>query len=74
MYLRGARLKADLALINKTQLWLMNELAEVGIKIDKFSLSKVINGVYQTPRSEMILAASEQIIVEYRKRGREKSG
>lgn len=74
MYSPGAKLKADLAMIDKSQLWLVEQLAGVGIKTDKFFLNKAIKGVYRSPLAELIISTSEQIIEEYRKRGREKSG
>ena len=74
MYSPGAKLKAELALIDKSQMWLLDQLAGVGIKLDKYTLSKMIRGVYKSPKAELVLSTSEQIIEEYRKRGREKSG
>lgn len=57
-------IKARLAILGKTQVWLIGELAKRGEKVNAPELSNYRSGAITTPKGERVLAMCDQILKE----------
>lgn len=60
-------IKERLALLGKSQVWLMRELRKLGYEVQPPQLSNIINGNYTYPKATAIAQASDLIIAEVEK-------
>jgi hypothetical protein len=60
-------IKERLALLGKSQVWLMRELRKLGYEVQPPQLSNIINGNYTYPKATVIAQASDLIIAEVEK-------
>lgn len=58
-------IKARLAILGKTQVWLIGELAKRGEKVNAPELSSYRSGSISTPKAERVLALCDKILKEY---------
>ena len=66
MFDEGHKIRVSLAEIRKTQVWLIQELAQHGIITDKAELSGVLSGTRHGPKPDLIISTSKKIITESR--------
>ena len=50
-----------------TNKWLINRLAELGIKVDKSEMSSILLGVRQGDKAKAVIKCSEKILNYYEK-------
>lgn len=63
------KIKVRLVELGKSQVDLIPELAKRGIKANSTELSYAIRGISQTPKSEKILSAANEIVSGWEQKG-----
>ena len=58
------QIKDRLKKLGKTQVWLIFQLRERGIKIQPPLMSSIINGVYTYPQAQRVLKVCDEILTE----------
>lgn len=61
----GKKIKVSLILNDKTQNWLVDQLRERGVTVDKTALSMYLNGRREGPQAETVIALAKEILDEY---------
>lgn len=61
-------IKARLAIVNKTQAELIEELEKIGYKVSKTEMSNFVNAVRCTKKAKIIITESEKIIKKWEKK------
>lgn len=62
------QIKVSLCELGLTQVWLVQKLAEKGIRTDKHEMSAIISGTRSGPKAELIIKTSNEIISEYKEK------
>lgn len=60
--MKGREIKARLALIGHTQVWLITQLAERGITVSETELSHILAGRRTGPKAEKVITVSYEIV------------
>lgn len=59
---RGNAIKAALASEGRKQLWLMDQLKEMGLSLYDSQMSAILAGRVKGPKAERVLSESERIL------------
>lgn len=56
------KIKERLKALGKTQVWLILELQNKGVKIQPPLMSSIINGVYTSPQAQRVLKMCDEVL------------
>lgn len=59
---KGRIIKSRLALMGRTQLWLIAELGKRGIKVSETEFSHILAGRRNGPKAELVLETAYEIV------------
>ena len=65
MFEKGLDIKVTLLKLGLSQVWLMARLRERGIAIQKAEMSRILNGIQNGEKADLILSKSVEILDDY---------